>query len=386
MSMEFIEKKAKELYVSNSGLSKSADQFGYGYPFLSYSVIFHNYYIPDSLDMLVNSTESDRKTCSIKRGDVFLTRTSETTDELGMSCVALKDYPDATFNGFAKRLRPVTDEIVPEYAAYYFRSNYFRAQCVSMASLITRASLNDGMIGRLKIRYPKSKSDQTQIGAMLMSYDKLIESNNKRIKMLEQMAENLYKEWFVRFRFPDHETAEFENGIPKGWEIKKIKDIVKRLPFGELYKTNDTEREGKVIVIDQSQDEFVGFHNNEPSHIATPEKPIALFGDHSCKYQLMITPFSLSENVVPYIGESGVVTVYLYFLTHGIVETTEYKRHWTEFAAKKVLVAPMPVQTKFVQHVIAYISLIQKYKEYNRKLIKQRDLLLPRLMSGKLEV
>ena len=229
-------------------------------------------------------------------------------------------------------------------------------------------------------------SIQKRIATLLSSYDSLIDINNKRIKMLEQMAENLYKEWFVRFRFPGHETAEFENGIPKEWKIKKIKEILNRLPFGKLYKTEDTEKEGKVIVIDQSQDEFVGFHNNEPSHIATPEKPIALFGDHSCKYQLMITPFSLSENVVPYIGEAGVLTGYLYYVTHGTVETTEYKRHWTEFVAKKVLVAPFPLQTQFVQHIITYVSLIQKYKEHNRNLIKQRDLLLPRLMSGKLEV
>lgn len=386
MIMEFIEKRAKELYISNSGLSKPADQFGFGFPFLAYSVIFHHYYIPDELTTLVNSTDKDRKACSIKRGDVFLTRTSETTEELGMSCVALKDYPNATFNGFAKRLRPITDEIVPEYAAYYFRSNYIRAQCMSMASLITRASLNDGMIERLKIRFPKKKPDQIKIGSILMNYDKQIEINNKRIKVLEQMAENLYKEWFVRFRFPGHETAEFENGLPKGWSIKKVKEIVKRLPFGTLYKTEDTESEGKVIVIDQSQDEYVGFHNNEPSHVASPEAPIALFGDHSCKYQLMITPFSLSENVVPYIGINGVLTGYLYYLTHGIVETTEYKRHWTEFSAKKVLVAPLRLQEEFVKQIIPINEAIQKRKEANRDLIKQRDLLLPRLMSGKLEV
>lgn len=210
--MDFIEKKASELYESSSGLSKSADQFGYGYPFLSYSDIFHNFYAPDELTILVNSNDNDRKKCSVKRGDVFLTRTSETTDELGISCVALKDYPNATFNGFAKRLRPISDEIVPEYAAYFFRSSYFRAQCMSMASLITRASLNDGMISRFRIRYPESKAKQTAIGSALMNYDRLIELNTKRIKTLEQMAENLYKEWFVRFRFLGHENAEFENG------------------------------------------------------------------------------------------------------------------------------------------------------------------------------
>ena len=173
---------------------------------------------------------------------------------------------------------------------------------MSMASLITRASLNDSMISRLRIRFPKSTDTQRHIGEILMTYDNVIEVNNKRIKVLEQMAENLYKEWFVRFRFPGYETAEFENGIPKGWRIRKVKEITQRLPFGKLYKSEDAEKEGIVIVIDQSQDQYVGFHNDPPSHIATAEAPIAIFGDHSCKQQLMIMPFSLSENVVPFIG------------------------------------------------------------------------------------
>ena len=100
----------------------------------------------------------------------------------------------------------------------------------------------------------------------------------------------------------------------------------------------------------------------------------------------MITPFSLSENVVPYIGIDGVLTGYLYFLTHGMVETTEYKRHWTEFSAKKVLVAPLRLQEEFVKQIIPINEAIQKRKEASRNLIKQRDLLLPRLMSGKLKV
>ena len=67
---------------------------------------------------------------------------------------------------------------------------------------------------------------QEKISKILSTYDELIENNNKRIKLLEQMAENLYKEWFVRFRFPNHENTEFENGIPKGWEIKKLFDVL----------------------------------------------------------------------------------------------------------------------------------------------------------------
>lgn len=100
----------------------------------------------------------------------------------------------------------------------------------------------------------------------------------------------------------------------------------------------------------------------------------------------MICPFSLSENVVPFVAKDSVLTTYLYFLTRGIIETTEYKRHWTEFMAKKVLVAPIYLQKRFVEQVLPLIKLIQIETEKERNLIKQRDLLLPRLMSGKLEV
>lgn len=77
---------------------------------------------------------------------------------------------------------------------------------------------------------------QEKISKILSTYDELIENNNKRIKLLEQMAENLYKEWFVRFRFPNHENTEFENGIPKGWEIKKLFDVA-NVKYGYAFKS-----------------------------------------------------------------------------------------------------------------------------------------------------
>ena len=144
-------KTAKELYTYTSGISKGSQFFGTGYPYLTFTEIFHNYFVPDELTSLVQSNDRERENCSIKRGDVFLTRTSETDNELGMSCVALKDYPNATFNGFTKRLRPLTDEVVPEYAGFYFRSPIFRAAVTPMSSIITRASLNEQMFDKLLI-------------------------------------------------------------------------------------------------------------------------------------------------------------------------------------------------------------------------------------------
>src|ERR1700739_1675433 len=89
-----------EVYDFSSGLSKAVSEFGFGHPFLSFKDVFYNSAVPKQLTELVQSTEQERARCSVMRGDVFLTRTSETVDELGMSSVALADVPDATFNGF----------------------------------------------------------------------------------------------------------------------------------------------------------------------------------------------------------------------------------------------------------------------------------------------
>ena len=123
---EWKKVKLGELYSVNNGLSKGRQFFGSGYPFLTFSNVFNNWFLPEELESFVQSSEKERQTCSIKKGDVFITRTSETMDELGMSSVALKDYPNATYNGFTKRLRPLTDEVIPEYIGYYLRSPKFR--------------------------------------------------------------------------------------------------------------------------------------------------------------------------------------------------------------------------------------------------------------------
>lgn len=133
--------KLGDLYDVHNGLSKGRQFFGKGYPFLTFSNVFNNWFLPKELDSLVESTDKEREACSILRGDVFITRTSETMNELGMSSVALKDYPNATYNGFTKRLRPKTDMVMPEYIGYYLRSPKFRGKFMAFSSMTTRASL-----------------------------------------------------------------------------------------------------------------------------------------------------------------------------------------------------------------------------------------------------
>ena len=386
--MEWIEKKSSELYVSSSGLSKSSDQFGYGYPFLSYKDVFNNFYAPEKLATLVNSTEKDRIKCSVKKGDVFLTRTSETTDELGMSCVALHDYEDATFNGFTKRLRPLTDEIVPKYAAYYFRSPYFRSQSISLASLITRASLNDGMIRRLKIRYPIRRDLQEKIGDVLYKYDSLIENNTKRIRLLEKMAENLYKEWFVRFRFPGYEKAEMENGLPKGWKIKRYEDEL-NVKYGKGLPTDRLTDKGYPVFGSNGQ---IGYYTSYMYE--QPQILISCRGASSGVVNISLPmSFVTNNSLVCEIGDkTESVFEYLkyYFLNTNLVQyqtgSAQPQITINNIVKLKMLVPLKEVQNKFAAKVMVFDKEMQNLAKQNTLLARRRDLLLPRLMSGKLEV
>lgn len=223
--MKWEEVKLGELYTVHNGLSKSKDFFGSGFPFLSFSTVFKNYFIPEKIIDLVQSSETERKTFSIKKGDVFITRTSETIDELGMSCVALRDIPNATYNGFTKRMRPIdSNKVCPKYIGYFLRTSYFRNKFIAFSNMTTRASLKNEDLLSMTIFLPPYPVQQ-KIAGILSAYDDLIENNQKQIKLLEEAAQRLYKEWFVDFRFPGHETAKFINGLPEGWKKERINNF-----------------------------------------------------------------------------------------------------------------------------------------------------------------
>ncbi|WP_429307621.1 restriction endonuclease subunit S [Paraburkholderia sp. GAS38] len=233
-------------YEVRSGLSKPAKDFGSGYPFLTFKDVFYNYFTPELLGDFVQSTQKERDSCSVLRGDVFLTRTSETMHELGMSCVALRDYKDATFNGFCKRLRPKPhSDLLPEYVGYYLRSPKFRQAMLALSTMSTRASLNNEMIGRLAISFPSRKT-QARISEILKSLDDRITILRETNATLEAIAETLFKSWFVDFDpvRAKHEgrpsdsvdeavAALFPNGfeaselglVPRGWRVGTFGDL-----------------------------------------------------------------------------------------------------------------------------------------------------------------
>lgn len=327
-----------DLYEFSSGLSKPREDFGFGFPFLSFKDVFGNYFVPSKLEQFVNSSIQDRMTCSIKRGDVFLTRTSETLDELGMSSVALVDLPEATFNGFTKRLRPKDATIHPEYAGYYFRSNGFRKQLYALSNPSTRASLNNEMIARLTITVP-SFAEQKAIAEILKPLDDKIEVNRKMVATLEAMARALFKSWFVDFDpvrakaegrdpgLPPHLAAVFparlvetEAGeIPEGWPLEPLGRHIKATK-GVSYQGEGLVSEGVPLHNLNSIYEGGGYKYEgikyyageyKPHHVVRPGGVIVANTEQG--HDRLLIGYAA---VVPSLfGEFGIASHHIYILT-----------------------------------------------------------------------
>ena len=185
--------KFSDLYEMSSGISSSKEQAGHGSPFISFSTVFNNYFLPEELPDLMDTSLKEQEIFSVKKDDVFITRTSETVDALAMSCVAVKDYTKATFSGFVKRLRPKTTGIVySKYIAFFLRSKYFRKVLDCNTIMTLRASFNEDMFSFLYLYLPDYE-EQVRIGDLLYKMEIKIRTNNKINDNLEQQLMLLYR-------------------------------------------------------------------------------------------------------------------------------------------------------------------------------------------------
>lgn len=134
-----------------NGISKGAEYFGKGFPFVNYSDVYKNPALPEKVDGLADSTESDREYYSVKEGDIFFTRTSETIEEIGLTSVCMKTIENSTFSGFLIRFRPSNDVFNNEFSRYYFRSYMHRDFFVKEMNLVIRASLSQELLKKLPV-------------------------------------------------------------------------------------------------------------------------------------------------------------------------------------------------------------------------------------------
>ena len=411
-----------ELFEFSSGLSKPRSEFGSGYQFLSFKDVFYNYFVPDKLEELVNSTEKERKSCSVKRGDVFLTRTSETMGELGMSCVSLRDYEGATFNGFTKRLRPrFPERIVPEYAGYFFRSPAFRQGVTSMSSLSTRASLNNEMLGRLKMILPPVET-QKAIGGVLKSLDDKIELNRRMNATLEAMARALFKAWFVDFE-PVHANLEnrpsqsaspeiaklfpstFENGIPKGWETKSISeccDVARGSSPRPIHdyigddipwvKIADATRAGSFFIFETK--EKIKASGKDKSVYLT-KGSLILSNSATCGVPMFLEiEGCVHDGWLFFSNYRGITSDFLFEalarMSERLVQeadgTVQKNLNIALISRQPLIVPSAPVMSQFEKVHMSLFEKIKSNQMESLKLAEVRESLLPRLILGKLRV
>lgn len=385
------EVKLGDYYEVRSGLSKPASEFGSGFPFLSFKNVFNNYFLPEELEELVNTSESERENMSIKKGDVFLTRTSETNDELGMSSVALKDYPNATFNGFCKRLRPKENNVFdPKYIGFYLRSPKFRAEIGQFANLTTRASLNNEIINRLNLIVPPLET-QKKIASILSSYDDLIENNLKRIKLLEEMAQQTYEEWFVRMRFPGHESATInpETGLPGGWEKDLVSNQLGKVKSTTKIKSSEFQNEGNIPVVDQSRSFIAGFTNDDSSLIEYSGIPYIVFGDHTRILKLINFDFARgADGTQIVLSKNSKMPQHLFYFSLMNIDLSNYHyaRHYKYLKDSEIIIPTEDIAKRFEELAKKNFDAIQNLRIQNQRLREARDILLPRLMMGMIEV
>ena len=386
MSWEKV--KLGELYTVHNGLSKGSKSFGSGSPFLSFSTVFNNYFIPEELTDLVQTDDQEQESYSILYGDVFVTRTSETSDELGMSCVALKDYPKATFNGFTKRMRPIEKtRVLPEYIGYYMRMPSFRGEFQAFSTMTTRASLKNEDLLSLTISLP-SMEQQISIAKKLRVYDALIKNNQKQIKLLEEAAQRIYKEWFVDLRFPGYENTKIVNGVPEGWNKEKIANIIRRLPRMKEIKTNAYLQEGEIPVVDQSRN-FVSGYTNQKDVVIDMGCPVIVFGDHTRVLKYIMFAFAKgADGTQLIVSNSPNMPQSLLYLSLKAINLSNYHyaRHFKYLKAESILVPSIHLAERFDAFVSPLFCQIQKLRDISKKTAEARDRLLPKLMNGEIEV
>ena len=358
-----------------------------GTPLIRSMNVYDFSFIEDDLAIIDDKQAEELENVIVQKDDILLNITGAS---VARCCLAPSNFLPARVNQHVAIIRVHPDIADARFVLNCINSPQFKAQLLTLSQGgATREALTKTTIEEFQVLQP-SLPVQKRIAEILSTYDELIENCQRRIKILEQMARSLYREWFIHFRFPNHSKIPMVDTslgkIPKGWEVKPVSEIIERIAAGSVYREADVKQEGQIPVIDQSTSEILGFHDNNPDHYASSKTPVVIFGDHTCKMELMIEPFSVGPNVVPFVALSGFPIVYVYYAVNDLVYTQEYKRHWTTLLAKKVILAEINTAKNFAALTQPMLETQNTLKKLIRSLRKTRDLLLPRLLSGQINV
>lgn len=186
--------KIRNEYSLQNGISESGAFFDKGTPFVNYSDVYNNRILPTEVKDVANSNDVQQRIFSVKKGDIFFTRTSETIDEIGMASICLKDIPCAVFSGFLIRARSKKNNLYLKYVGLYLQTQKVRNYFTKEMNLVIRASLGQNLLKSLYIPVPPYE-EQIEIveylEKRLAEIDEMISSIQKEISLVEELKVKL---------------------------------------------------------------------------------------------------------------------------------------------------------------------------------------------------
>lgn len=267
-----------------------------------------------------------------------------------------------------------------DYLTYVIGSAQFSEYIRNIMGGTNVPHISGAQIKAFDFRLP-GENEQAVIASILSAYDDLIENNRRRIKLLEEAARLLYREWFVHFRFPGHEHVEIIDGVPVGWEGRTFGEIA-QLKYGKALK-QENRIEGLFPVYGSSG--IVGTH-----HAALVEGPTIIVGRKGNVGSIFWSPFDFWPIDTVYFIPREQVDFWLYLAlpTAGFQNTDAGVPGLNrDFANSRKLIRP-PTQLRrlFNEAVEPMFDQRTTLETYNQKLAQARDILLPRLMNGEVAV
>jgi len=401
-----------------NGVNYNKSNFGTGIKVIGVSD-FQDH-VRASFDQLeeINPKGVVRKEHLLRDGDILFVRSNGNRDLIGRSLFVNGLREKVTHSAFSIRLRFASSQCHPRFYAYLFRSSLIR-QALSLYGGGTNISnLNQGILEQLQVPLPTIQT-QERIASILSAYDDLIENNTRRIKILENMAQIIYREWFVNFRFPGHEKVrmvESELGlIPQGWEVERLEEVVEEFidyrgktpkklggdwsNMGILALSALNVKQGRLINLDKAKfvseelyDRWMKSELRAGDVLMTSEAPLGevYFLPETRRY-------CLSQRVFAMRSKCGVLQPSLLFL---FLSSSEGQERLNARASgttvlgirqadlRRILLVrpPLEIQIQGDLMLRPLLSLIDVMHRKIDNLRTTRDFLLPKLISGEVPV
>lgn len=344
----------------------------------------------------------------LHKGDIVFVRSNGNKELVGRCMMINQDIP-VTFSGFCIRLRLNNTQLYnPTFFTYLFKSNGFRKAIAGTAVGANIQNLSQGRLGNYEFECPNIET-QNRIATTLSRYDSLIDNYQKQIKLLEEAAQRLYKEWFVNLRFPGHENTKIVDGVPEGWEKKKISDVCDTIGGGtpstkvasyyeggtiKWVTPTDITRNKSLCLLDTDK-KITEEGLKHSSAKMLPAGTILMTSRASVGY-FGIADFEVCTNqgFISCIPSSKYYQMYLLRNLMNRIEEIRIKAGGSTYLeiSKSVfrnldIICPSDkILQKFQARANAYYMQEKNLSIQLRLLTESRDRLLPKLLSGEIEV